>query len=97
WVLSANTLVHRFVPTEATGNDMWVRETDELHTARWYPTVTTLSTDADDKDILLVLGGFGAAAGNTYEAFDPTLAPGSGAWQQVPGTSDYIFPGPSTT
>lgn len=97
WKLGANTLVYRFDPTETTGNDMWVRELDELHTPRWYPTVTTLSTDAGDSDILLVLGGLGGA--NNYEAFDPSAAPGSGTWQEDPGGSsgDYLFPGPTFT
>ncbi len=105
WKLKGNKLVYRFAPTDPVPpdgnlNSWWHREPD-LAVNRWYPTVTTLSTDAAGKDILIVAGGFeldgppaGDLAVNSYEAFDPTQAPGSGTWQTLPVGGGQVFPGP---
>lgn len=95
--LQANRLAFRFDPTvQPTGNAMWVREPD-LKLERWYPTVTALSTDATGLDLMAVTGGFdffSFAGVTSYEVFDPSGAPGGGAWQIDPVGGTQIFPGP---
>ncbi len=98
--LVASDIVHRFDPTLATGNTMWVPE-PPLAVPRWYPTVVTQGTDSSGRDQLLVFGGLldpaPAQALFTYEAFDPTGPPGAGIWDPTgPVFNGPVVPCPDT-
>jgi galactose oxidase-like protein len=77
----------------------WTAVSPSMARGRWYPTVT-LSSD----DTMMVFSGTADSDGNcvgdtsidTYEAWDPSLASGAGAWQVNPTNGTTVFDGPGS-